>query len=146
MLVPGQLDGASPADITIWDTPAHPSSDLTCSLIDTCDRLLVVANPDVQSQGAALSYSRILTAMGGQTRVLFNQVAPTGSSTMLQAGMTQLGAAVLPATVRRYACYMHAYADGRVVVDWQYPSADAAWSDITRLAAAVEKWEVYGAG
>lgn len=125
------------AGTRIWDTPAHPNQQLRQSLAAQCDLTLIIVTDDLDAQLAAVDVWQEIAAASKVTRVLINDVYPSSSPAALRAELRELGLEVLDAYVRRYACYTHAKADGRLVCDYPYSRADEAWSDIKAVCQEV---------
>lgn len=127
-------EGIQDADLTIYDTVAHPDQAMRDGLVGL-DLLLVVASHDLNSQLAAVDLYRDLVDRGGRAWVVLNSVHPSGRAEGRVANLAELGVAVAPTVVRRFACYDHALIDGRLVCDYPYQKADDAWADIQALLA-----------
>lgn len=118
----------------VWDTPAHPSRELQEALAKLTDLVVVVAQPDRESQRAAIELRGRLAALGGRPVVLFNAFPPTShEGTGSVDALRDAGIAVFRTVVRQYRCYQRAQWDDRAVCDYPYPSADNAWADIIAL-------------
>lgn len=121
----------------LWDTPAHPSTQLRHDLASQCDATLIVVTDDLDAQLAAVDVWREIAGVSPVTRVVINDVYPSSSPAVLREELRDLGLDVLDSYVRRYACYTHAKADGRLVCDYPYSRADEAWSDIKAVCEEV---------
>lgn len=121
--------------VRIWDTPAHPNADLLRSLAAGCELLLIIAEPDLESQRAAAEMWFELDRIGcRRVRLLLNNVSPTGNEgANALSNARGAGLPTMETVVRRYQCYQHCRWDGRAVCDYPYSSADKAWSDICAL-------------
>lgn len=118
----------------VWDTPAHPNAKLRDSLAAGCDLLVVVALPDRESHIAAAELCRRLLDEGAPAAILVNSVRPTASAgRQAVEAFTGAGLPCFESIIRQYACYQHAQWDLRAICDYQYPSADNAWTDICQF-------------
>lgn len=118
----------------VWDTPAHPSRTICETLAKLTDLIVVVAQPDRESQRAAIELHGRLADLGGRAAVLFNAFPPTShEGTGSVAALSEAGITVLRTVVRQYRCYQRAQWDDHAVCDYPYASADNAWADIIAL-------------
>lgn len=129
----GSIEMLPQHDVRIWDTPAHPSSDMRRHLAEVADLIVVVSLTDFASQKAAAATYAAFSEAGAPVAVLLNAVHPSADWPSLVAAIAESGVQVLPVAVRRYSCYEHAQWDGRAVCDYPYPASDRAWSDIGQV-------------
>jgi len=127
-------DGLPDHAVRVWDTPAHPGPDMRRTLAGLVDMIIIVAQPDRESQRAAIDLYAHLAPLNSTVRVLFNAFPPTSREAQGSAlALAEAGISCLATNVRAYRCYQRAQWDERAVCDYPYPSADNAWADICTL-------------
>jgi chromosome partitioning protein len=130
--------GLPPNPVRVWDTPANPSVDMRQALAQLADLLVIVCQPDKESQRAAIDLYQALEPQEARMRVLFNAFPPTsreGHSS--RDALAEAGIPCCETVVRAYKCYQRAQWDDRTIADYPYPSSDQAWSDISALVDEV---------
>lgn len=119
----------------VWDTPGKSGRELRAELVQACDLSLLVVTDNLASHLSALKLWQELP--NERLWVVLNNLHPRGEHAGLRAALERQGLRLCRTAVRRFACYTHAQYDGRLVCDWPYPSADAAWSDIVALTEEI---------
>ncbi len=119
----------------VIDTAAHPSKSDLAAIVEGCDKLVIVTEPEIMSLDVLPEMLSDLEKLGSkQHRVLLCQVSPLSPATEARAAIEQLGAQVFKAHIRSYAAYKLAALRG-VTVD-QVPGeySSEAWADYLAVA------------
>jgi chromosome partitioning protein len=119
----------------VIDTAAHPSKSDLAAIVEGCDRLVIVSEPEIMSLDVLPEMLSDLEKLGSKHhRVLLCQVSPRSDAADARAVVEQLGAHVFKTHVRSYAAYKLAAMRGVTVNDVPSEYAGEAWADYQAVA------------
>lgn len=119
----------------IIDTAAHPSRDELEAMIEGCDHLLILTEPEVMSLDVLPAMLDDLAALGSQThRVLLTKVSPRSEAIEARAAIEQLNVRTFKRHIRAFAAYRLAALRGTTVNLVHDDYAETAWGDYLAIA------------
>lgn len=114
----------------IIDTAAHPSRSDLAALVEGCDLLLILTEPEIMSLDVLPGMLEDLANLGSEKhRVLFAQVSPRSEAIEARAVVERLNVRTFKRHIRAYAAYKLAALRGTTVNLVPDPYAETAWSD-----------------
>ena len=118
----------------VIDTAAHPSKSDLAAMVEGCDRLIVVCEPEIMSLDVLPAMLDDLAKLGSEKhRVLLCQVSPRSEAAEARAVLEQLNAPTFKRHIRAYAAYKLAATRGTTVDHVTDDYAGEAWSDYTAI-------------
>lgn len=122
----------------VIDTAAHPSKSDLEAMVEACDQLIIVTEPEIMSLDVLPAMLEDLAALGSEKhRVLLAQVSPRSEALEARAAIEQLNAKTFNRHIRAYAAYKLAALKGTTVNLVHDPYAEEAWSDYLGIAKEI---------
>ena len=122
----------------IIDTAAHPSKGDLAAMVEGCDHLIIITEPEVMSLDVLPGMLDDLAALGSENhRVLLAQVSPLSNAIEARAAIEQLNVKTFTRHIRSYAAYKLAALRGTTVNLVPDPYAETAWSDYLAIAKEI---------
>ncbi|HKQ76726.1 MAG TPA: ParA family protein [Blastocatellia bacterium] len=119
----------------VIDTGAHPNKGDLAAIVEGCDRLVIITEPEIMSLDVLPEMLADLEKLGSKHhRVLLCQVDPRSPALDARAVIEQLGARVFKAHVRSYAAYKLAAQRGTTVNEIPGEYSGEAWADYQAVA------------
>lgn len=119
----------------IIDTAAHPSKSDLAAMVEGCDRLIIVSEPEIMSLDVLPDMLSDLAKLGSEKhRVLLCQVSPRSEAADARAALEHLNAQTFKRHVRAYAAYKLAATRGTTVDQVNDDYAAEAWGDYLAVA------------
>lgn len=118
----------------VIDTAAHPSKSELAAMVESCDRLLIVCEPEIMSLDVLPEMLTDLGKLGSQNHlVLLCQVSPRSDASEARAVIEGLNVQTFKRHIRAYAAYKLAAALGTTVDQVANEYAAEAWGDYVAL-------------
>ena len=119
----------------VIDTQAHPSKSDLAAMVEGCDRLIIVTEPEIMSLDVLPDMLGDLAKLGSDKhRVLLCQVSPRSEAAEARAVIEQLNVKTFKRHIRAYAAHKLAAMRGTTVNNVPDDYAAEAWSDYLELA------------
>lgn len=121
----------------VIDTEAHPSKNELAAMVEACDHLIVITEPEIMSLDVLPEMLTDLAKLGSNKhRVLLCQVSPLSNAFEARAVIEQLSVQMCKRHIRSYAAFRRAALEGVTVDRVRDEHAEDGWHDY--VAAAKE--------
>jgi chromosome partitioning protein len=121
-------------DHIVIDTAAHPSKSELAAMVESCDRLVIVCEPEIMSLDVLPEMLSDLGKLGSQAHgVLLCQVSPRSDAAEARGAIEGLNVQTFKRHIRSYAAYKLAATLGTTVDQVGNEYAGEAWADYVAL-------------
>lgn len=122
----------------VIDTQAHPSKSDLAAMVEGCDHILIICEPDAMSLDVLPPMLEDLEKLGSKKhRVLLCQVSPLSQAIEARTFIEQLNVKTFKRHIRSYAAYKAAARDGITVDQVTDNYASEAWNDYLSVAKEI---------
>ena len=119
----------------VIDTSAHPSKSDLAAMVEGCDQLIIITEPEIMSLDVLPGMIEDLEKLGSQKhRVLLCRVSPLSEAAEAKALIEELNVRTFKRHIRSYRAYRLAAMTGTTVNNVNDPYAQEAWSDYVAVA------------
>lgn len=119
----------------VIDTAAHPTKSELAAMVESCDRLVIVCEPEIMSLDVLPDMLADLSKLGSQNHgVLLCQVSPRSDAAEARAAIEPLNVQTFKRHIRSYAAYKLAATLGTTVDNAPNEYAGEAWGDYAAFA------------
>lgn len=119
----------------VIDSAAHPSKRDLEAMVDGCDRIVIITEPEVMSLDVLPDMLADLAKLGSEIhRVLICQVSPRSDAAEARAVIEGLNVQTFKRHIRSYAAYKLAALRGTTVNHAPSEYAEEAWADYVAFA------------
>lgn len=122
----------------VIDSAAHPSRSDLAAMVEGCDVLLILTEPEIMSLDVLPGMLEDLAKLGSEKhRVLLTQVSPRSEAAEARAAIASLNVRTFKRHIRAFAAYKLAALRGTTVNRVPDPYAETAWADYLAVSEEI---------